>query len=49
MNIRKKLQNPFALIAQGFIVGAIIFHAITSPDTNAHRGVAAGSASAMPS
>jgi hypothetical protein len=27
MNLKKKLQNPFALIAQGFIGGAAIFYA----------------------
>ena len=26
MNIKKKLQNPFALIAEGFIGGAAIFY-----------------------
>jgi len=25
MNIKRKLQNPFALIAQGFVAGAILF------------------------
>ena len=30
MNIKKKLQNPFALIAQGFIGGAAIFY-VTMP------------------
>jgi hypothetical protein len=30
MNLKKKLQNPFALIAQGFIGGAILFFA-TAP------------------
>lgn len=27
MTIKQKLQNPFALIAQGFIAGAILFWA----------------------
>jgi hypothetical protein len=36
MNIKKKLQNPFALIAQGFIGGAAIFYA-TLP-TNVDMG-----------
>lgn len=30
MNMKKKLQNPFALIAQGFICGAAIFY-VTMP------------------
>lgn len=42
MNIRKKLQNPFALIAQGFIAGAIIFHATIPPETAARRAPPAG-------
>jgi hypothetical protein len=25
MDIKKKLQNPFALVAQGFVAGAILF------------------------
>ena len=25
MKLRKKLQNPFALVGQGFLVGAILF------------------------
>ncbi len=32
MNIKKKLQNPFVLMAQGFIGGAAIFYA-TMPAT----------------
>lgn len=27
MNIKRKLQNPYALVAQGFVAGAIIFYA----------------------
>jgi hypothetical protein len=27
MNIKKKLSNPFALVAQGFALGAILFFA----------------------
>ena len=29
MKIKQKLQNPFALIAQGFVAGAIILYATT--------------------
>lgn len=25
MNVLKKLQNPFALVVQGFIVGGVLF------------------------
>ena len=32
MNIKKKLLNPFALAAQGFAVGAILFW--PQPDSN---------------
>ena len=31
MNIKKKLQNPFALVAQGFVAGAILFWTTTAP------------------
>lgn len=31
MNIKKKLSNPFALVAQGFGLGAILFFATMSP------------------
>jgi hypothetical protein len=30
MNIKKKLTNPFVLVAQGFTIGAIVFFA-TAP------------------
>ena len=29
MKIKQKLQNPFALVAQGFVAGAIILYATT--------------------
>jgi hypothetical protein len=32
MNLKRRLQNPFALIAQGFIAGAIILYATTPAD-----------------
>lgn len=32
MNIKQKLKNPFALVAQGFIVGAILFWATMSSE-----------------
>jgi hypothetical protein len=32
MNIKKKLQNPFVLVGQGFVVGAILFFATTPPE-----------------
>ena len=25
MNVLKKLQNPFALVVQGFVVGGVLF------------------------
>lgn len=46
MNIRKKLGNPFVLVAQGFIAGAIIFHATIPPETGPRRAPPAGVASA---
>ena len=35
MNIKKKLQNPFLLVAEGFAAGAIIFLATTPIETDA--------------
>ena len=34
MKIKQKLQNPFALIAQGFVAGAIILYATTPADVD---------------
>jgi hypothetical protein len=31
MNIKKKLLNPFVLIGQGFVAGAILFYS-TAPE-----------------
>ena len=35
MNFKSKLQNPFALIAQGFIGGAAIFYATLPANVDA--------------
>ena len=35
MNIKKKLQNPFVLIAQGFVAGAILFWSTAPQDADA--------------
>lgn len=35
MNIRKKLQHPFALVAQGFVAGAILFFTTSAPQAEA--------------
>ncbi len=34
MNIKKKLQNPFVLVGQGFLIGAAIFLATHDPATD---------------
>ena len=34
MKIKKKLQNPFLLIVQGFAAGAIIFYAVNGPESS---------------
>ena len=34
-NLKRKLENPFALIAQGFVVGVILFWATLSDDGKA--------------
>ena len=31
MNLKKKLANPFVLVAQGFVAGAILFFAVAQP------------------
>lgn len=31
MKIWKKLQNPFALVGQGFVVGGLLFFVMQSP------------------
>ncbi|MBX3560699.1 MAG: hypothetical protein KF780_02695 [Sphingomonas sp.] len=28
---KKKLQNPFALVGQGFVLGGILFFALNAP------------------
>jgi hypothetical protein len=35
MNVLKKLQNPFALVGQGFIAGGILFFATHSSSLEA--------------
>ncbi len=32
INLKKKLQNPMVLVAQGFVAGAILFYATTPPE-----------------
>jgi hypothetical protein len=29
INLKKKLQNPILLVAQGFVAGAVLFYATT--------------------
>ena len=48
MNIKKKLLNPFALVGQGFLAGAVLFYS-TFPEQPAPRPLSAGvQASAVP-
>lgn len=51
MNIKKKLQNPFALVAQGFVAGAILFWTTTAPaeadSTSGTQAVQAAAATAQ--
>lgn len=37
MGMKKKLQNPFALVAQGFIAGAILIWATAPRDADASQ------------
>ena len=47
MNIKQKLQNPFALIVQGFVAGAIVLYATTPADLRTQAdGVAADAVTA---
>jgi hypothetical protein len=46
MKILDKLQNPFALIAQGFVAGAIIIFATMPPESDTTQ--AAPTAAAAP-
>jgi hypothetical protein len=41
-NWKKKLQNPFALVGQGFVVGVLLFWATAPQD--AYAAAAGGSA-----
>lgn len=34
MNFKKKLQNPFALVAQGFAIGAVLVFATTPKEAD---------------
>lgn len=45
MNIKKKLQNPFVLTAQGFVAGAILFWS-TTPEAEASNPPQAAQAAA---
>lgn len=37
MGIKKKLQNPFALVVQGFVAGAILIWATAPGDADASQ------------
>jgi hypothetical protein len=39
MDIKKKLQNPFALVAQGFVAGAILFWTTAPAEADAPNQV----------
>jgi hypothetical protein len=44
MNIKKKLLNPFVLVGQGFVAGAILFLS-TAPEQPAAQPLSAGAQS----
>ncbi|MBA3675954.1 MAG: hypothetical protein H0W74_00940 [Sphingosinicella sp.] len=44
MNIKKKLTNPFALVAQGFGLGAIFFFATATSEADSPQRVQAAAA-----
>ncbi len=43
INLRGKLQNPFLLVGQGFLAGAVLFFAV-SHETGAARSTPANGA-----
>ena len=47
MKLLKKLQHPFALVAQGFVLGGILFFAMHPESLDARARGAAAQASAM--
>lgn len=45
MSVWKNLQNPFALVAQGFVLGSILFFATHSEALQARAGQSPAQAS----
>ncbi|MGE5722544.1 MAG: hypothetical protein ACM3YM_08790 [Sphingomonadales bacterium] len=45
--LKKKLENPFALVAEGFLVGCIMFWAVSARPSHAHPAPAAATAAAQ--
>ena len=48
MNIRKKLTNPFALVAQGFGLGAVLFLATVPADQDAPQSQRPSQSAVLP-
>lgn len=48
MKIKKKLLNPFVLVAQGFIAGAVLFFATAPAETDAANQSPPIQAAALP-
>ena len=44
MNIKKKLLNPFVLMTQGFVAGAIIFWSVGAPESDLSQPAASAQA-----
>jgi hypothetical protein len=49
MNLWKKLQNPFALVGQGFVLGGLIFFATHGGSLQASGAAGVPSGSLLPS
>jgi hypothetical protein len=49
MSFWKKLQNPFALVGQGFVLGGLIFFASHAGSLQAAPGSSAPAESLLPS
>lgn len=49
MTLKQRLQNPFALVAQGFVAGAILFWATAPSDGDSPPPSAPAESAAAPS
>ena len=48
MNIKKKLTNPFALVAQGFGLGAVLFFATIPAEADSPQQAGSAVSASLP-